>query len=276
MLSMRHRPLAAVALIVALAAGWSSAFAAHRPGQAPRHEHDRIPGQRAPGARGRRTHLRLAAARRRSYGFVDLSPKHDGSITVTAQVPAHAGRRSAERRDQAEPGWALCSSSGLEGRTGRTRNRSLAFSVAGSKFRLVLDGTSVLNGAGGHRAGDARRDGNGRRQRSDPAGRVGICPPVTLPANVPPPQPPSHDHARRPRPPRHHHHARRDRSPAGRAHAGRSTTVSRDERADPHRRGRGEHRELRHAVPAEGRLHGRSRLDGPGGSRSRHAPAARR
>ncbi len=79
--------------------------------------------------------------------FVDLSPKHDGKFTVTAQVPASAQGAAAQSvaiKPVKQGGmWVFK----LKGNR-QNANRSLAFSVAGSKFRLVLDGTSVLNGAG--------------------------------------------------------------------------------------------------------------------------------
>ena len=87
MLFMRNRSLAAVALIVALAAGWTSVAAAYHPAK----------------LRGTNTIVSQGSGRQTleggglTYGslapggivrFVDLSPKHDGKFTVTAQVPA--------------------------------------------------------------------------------------------------------------------------------------------------------------------------------------------
>jgi hypothetical protein len=79
--------------------------------------------------------------------LIDLSPKHDAKYTVTAQVPA-AGSSPAQSipvRPVKQGGGALAF---RHGKPARLASRaSLAFSVAGSKFRLVLEGASVLNGA---------------------------------------------------------------------------------------------------------------------------------
>jgi hypothetical protein len=145
MMFMRNRSLAAVALIVALAAGWTSVAVAFRPAA----------------VRATNTIVSQGSGRQildgggLTYGslapggvvrFVDLSARHDGKFTVTAQVPATtqgAAARSVAIRPVRQVGlWVFK----LRGR--QSANRSLAFSVAGSKFRLVLEGQSVLNGAG--------------------------------------------------------------------------------------------------------------------------------
>lgn len=145
MVFMRNRSLAAVALIVALAAGWTSVAVAFHPAA----------------VRGTNTIVSQGTGRQvlegggLTYGslapggvvrFLDLSPKRDGKFTVTAQVPAStqgAAAQSVGIKPVRQGGmWVFK----VKGRQNATR--SLAFSVAGSKFRLVLDGTSVLNGAG--------------------------------------------------------------------------------------------------------------------------------
>lgn len=78
---------------------------------------------------------------------VDLSPKRDGKFTVTALAPATTAGGAAQNV-AVKP---VRLGNQLVFRLKQTRQnagRSLAFSVAGSKFRLVLDGDSVLNGAG--------------------------------------------------------------------------------------------------------------------------------
>jgi hypothetical protein len=146
MLFMRNRSLAAVALIVALAAGWTSVAVAFHPAA----------------VRGTNTIVSQGSGRQildgggLTYGslapggvvrFVDLSPKHDGKFTVTAQVPATAQGAAAQSvaiRPVRQAGlWVFKLKLNRQ-----NANRSLAFSVAGSKFRLVLEGQSVLNGAG--------------------------------------------------------------------------------------------------------------------------------
>jgi hypothetical protein len=75
----------------------------------------------------------------------DYSSKHDAKVTVTAQASGSSGS-SAGR-----PVKASRLSGGQLFRLKPTRqnaSRTLAFSVSGSHFRLVLDGTSSLNGAG--------------------------------------------------------------------------------------------------------------------------------
>jgi hypothetical protein len=145
MLSMRCRSLSAVVLILALAAGVSTASAAHRP----------------EAARSTNTIVSQGAGRQvlegagLTYGtllpggivrLVDYSAKRDAKYTVTAQVPA---TQSAAAQSVAIKGvrqgnalvFRFTRPARLAGKA------SLAFSVAGSKFKLVLDGTSVLNGA---------------------------------------------------------------------------------------------------------------------------------
>jgi hypothetical protein len=76
----------------------------------------------------------------------DLSPRHDGKFTVTAQVPATAGAAAQSIAVKAvRIGPVLYFK--LKP-TKANAGRNLAFSVAGSKFRLVLEGDSSLNGAG--------------------------------------------------------------------------------------------------------------------------------
>ncbi len=142
---MGIRPLAAVIAIVALVAGVSSAFAAHRPA----------------GVRSTNTIVSQGAGRQvldgagLTYGslqpggtvrFIDLSVKHDAKITVTAQIPASGGTPA-----QTVPVRLIRQGPMLVYRIIRPNRQNaravLAFSVAGSNFRLVLEGTSVLNGA---------------------------------------------------------------------------------------------------------------------------------
>jgi hypothetical protein len=78
---------------------------------------------------------------------IDLSPKHDGKFTVTAQVPATDGAAAqslAVKPVRLGGGLLYFKLRPLKQNAGR----NLAFSVAGSKFRLVLEGDSALNGAG--------------------------------------------------------------------------------------------------------------------------------
>lgn len=146
MLSMGLRPLAAVLLIVALVAGTSSALAAPRRAAA-KHSTNTIVSQ----GTGRQV-LEGAGL---TYGslapggiirLIDLSPKHDAKFTVTAQVAA-AGNSPA----QSIPLKPIKLGGGmLAFKVGKPRlasRASLAFSVAGSRFRLALEGTSALNGA---------------------------------------------------------------------------------------------------------------------------------
>jgi hypothetical protein len=146
MMFMRNRSLAAVALIVALAAGWTSVAVAFRPAA----------------VRSTNTIVSQGSGRQvlegggLTYGslapggvvrFVDLSARHDGKFTVTAQVPATsqgAAAQSVAIRPVKQAGlWVFKVKGGRQ-----SAKSSLAFSVAGSKFRLVLEGQSVLNGAG--------------------------------------------------------------------------------------------------------------------------------
>jgi hypothetical protein len=79
--------------------------------------------------------------------FLDLSLKHDARITVTAQIPASGGAAA-----QTIPIRSLRLGPMLVYRILKPNKQNsravLAFSVAGSRFRLVLEGTSVLNAAG--------------------------------------------------------------------------------------------------------------------------------
>jgi hypothetical protein len=147
MLFMGFRRLAAVLVLAALAAAVSTAFA----------------GPRHPAAmRGTNTIVSQGSGRQvlegagLTYGtlapggvvrFIDLSLKHDGKYTVTAQIPASGS--NAAQSIQVKPiklsGGLLIFRFGKNPR--QTARASLAFSVAGSRFRLVLEGTSVLNGA---------------------------------------------------------------------------------------------------------------------------------
>jgi len=141
---MGFRPLAAVVLIVALVAGVSSALAAGRP------------------EAGRNTNTIVSTGTGRqvlegaglTYGtllpggivrLVDLSVKHDAKFTVTAQVPATqtTPAQSVGVRYVRLGGMLI-----FKVKQPRLNAKaSLAFSVAGSKFRLALEGTSTLNGA---------------------------------------------------------------------------------------------------------------------------------
>jgi hypothetical protein len=141
---MGVRALAALLAIFALVAGAAAAFAA-RPAAV--HSTNTIVSQ----GTGRQV-LEGAGL---TYGslqptgvvrFLDLSPKHDAKITVTAQVPATA--TSAALTVQVR---AIKQNGQLVYRLVRpvklATKASLAFSVAGSRFRLALEGSSVLNGA---------------------------------------------------------------------------------------------------------------------------------
>jgi hypothetical protein len=142
---MGLRPLASVLVIVALVAGVSSAFAAHTPAA----------------VRSTNTMVSQGSGRQvldgagLTYGslqpggvvrFADLSLKHDAKITVTAQIPASGGTAA-----QTIPVRSLRLGPMLVFKILKPNRQNakavLAFSAAGSKFRLVLDGTSVLNGA---------------------------------------------------------------------------------------------------------------------------------
>jgi hypothetical protein len=189
MLFMRNRSLAAVALIVALAAGWTSVAVAFHP----------------VAHRGTNTIVSQGSGRQTldggglTYGslapggivrFVDLSPKHDGKFTVTAQVPASAQGAAAQSvaiKPVKQGGmWVFKLKGGRQ-----NANRSLAFSVAGSKFRLILDGTSVLNGAGVSGRVTFIGTGTVAINGQNPPLEWASAPRLTLPAKaVPPPKPP--------------------------------------------------------------------------------------
>jgi hypothetical protein len=143
---MGLRRLATVLALLALVAGASSAFAAARRPGAVRNTNTIV-------SQGNGRQVLEGAGL--TYGtlapggvvrFVDLSPKHDAKYTVTAQVPA-SGASAA----QSIPIKPLKQGGMLVFRFGKTPKQtakaSLAFSVGGSRFRLVLEGTSVLNGA---------------------------------------------------------------------------------------------------------------------------------
>jgi hypothetical protein len=142
--SMRTRPLRAIALALLLVLSITAVAAAHRP----------------VGVRGTNTIVSTGTGRQTlegaglTYGVlapggdvrvVDLSPGHDGKFTVTAQIPANGG--SAASSASIKPiklGGGLL----VFKPTKANAKRSLAFSAAGSRFRLVLEGASTLNGAG--------------------------------------------------------------------------------------------------------------------------------
>jgi hypothetical protein len=143
MLSMGFRPLTVVALIVALVAGVSSAFAAHGP-SATRSTNTIVSqgaGRQVLEGAGLTYGTLLPGG---SVRLVDLSPKHDAKYTVTAQLPATA--TAAAQSIGIKPAKAGSQLTFRFNKSPRLK-ASLAFSVAGSKFRLVLDGNSVLNGA---------------------------------------------------------------------------------------------------------------------------------
>ena len=142
---MGIRALAAMLAIIALVAGVSTAFAAHRPAAV--RSTNTIVSQGS----GRQV-LEGAGL---TYGslqptgivrFLDLSPKHDAKITVTAQVPATAtsAAQTVQIKAVRQNGMLVYK---LVKPVKLALKASLAFSVAGSKFRLALEGTSVLNGA---------------------------------------------------------------------------------------------------------------------------------
>jgi hypothetical protein len=144
---MRFRPLAVVAMILALAAGVSTAFAAANRPAAVRATNTIV-------SQGNGRQILEGAGL--TYGtllpggvvrLVDLSAKHDAKYTVTAQVPA---TQTAAAQSVAIKPFKLSNDMLVFKFTRPVRlagKASLAFSVAGSKFRLVLEGTSVLNGA---------------------------------------------------------------------------------------------------------------------------------
>ena len=134
-------------MIVALVAGTSSALAAHQRPAAKRSTNTIVSqgtGRQALEGAGL-TYGSLAPGG--VIRLIDLSPKHDAKFTVTAQVAA-AGSSPA----QSIPLKPIKLGGGMLAfkvvRPPRLAAKaSLAFSVAGSRFRLVLDGTSALNGA---------------------------------------------------------------------------------------------------------------------------------
>jgi hypothetical protein len=142
---MRTRPLRAIALAVLLLASSTAVAAAHRPAAV------RSTNTIVSSGSGRQTFEGAGLA----YGVlapggdvrvVDLSANHDGKFTVTAQVPSSGGAPA-----QSVSVKPVKIAGVLFFRLKATRqnlSRNLAFSVAGSRFRLVLDGQSTLNGAG--------------------------------------------------------------------------------------------------------------------------------
>jgi hypothetical protein len=143
MVYMRTRSLCATALAVMLAVSLTSSAAARTPA----------------GVRGTNTIVSTGTGRQTLEGagllygvlapggdvrVIDLSAGHDGRFTVTAQIPATGGAAA-----QSAPIKAIRLAGVLVFKPTRANaKRSLAFSVAGSKFRLVLEGASTLNGAG--------------------------------------------------------------------------------------------------------------------------------
>jgi hypothetical protein len=142
---MGIRPLATVLVLVALVAGASTAFAAHRPAA--------VRSTNTIVSQG--TGHEVLEGAGLTYGslqpggvirFIDLSPRHDAKITVTAQVPASGGVAAQNIGVKSLRQGGMLVYRIL--RPNRQNARAvLAFSVAGSRFRLALDGTSVLNGA---------------------------------------------------------------------------------------------------------------------------------
>jgi hypothetical protein len=144
MLFMGLRPLAAVLLLVALVGGTSSALAARHP-LAVRSTNTIV---------SQGTGRQVLEGAGLTYGsllpggvvrLIDLSVKHDAKVTVTAQVPATATAPAQSVPVKSTKVGAL-----LVFKLKPTRQNakaSLAFSVEGSRFRLVLEGSSVLNGA---------------------------------------------------------------------------------------------------------------------------------
>jgi hypothetical protein len=141
---MRTRPLRAIALAVLLVLSITTVAAAHRP--------DAVRGTNTIVSTG--TGRQTLEGAGLVYGVlapggdvrvIDLSPGHDGKFTVTAQIPASGG--SAAQSASIKPiklGGGLL----VFKPTRANAKRSLAFSAAGSRFRLVLEGASTLNGAG--------------------------------------------------------------------------------------------------------------------------------
>jgi hypothetical protein len=141
--SMRTRPLRAIGLAVLLVLSITTAAAARKPAA----------------VRGTNTIVSAGSGRQTLEGaglvygvlapggdvrVIDLSPNHDGKFTVTAQIPATGGAAatSASVKPIRLAGLLVFKPTRANAR------RTLAFSVAGSRFRLVLDGQSTLNGAG--------------------------------------------------------------------------------------------------------------------------------
>jgi hypothetical protein len=142
---MRTRPLCAIALAALLVAGFTVSAAARAPA----------------GVKSTNTIVSSGSGRQTlegaglAYGvlapggdvrIVDLSSNRDGKFTVTAQVPATGG--SPAQSVSVKPVKLLGVLVYRLKPTRQNLSRNLAFSVAGSKFRLVLDGQSTLNGAG--------------------------------------------------------------------------------------------------------------------------------
>jgi hypothetical protein len=143
---MRTRSLCALALVALLALGFATSASARKPAA----------------VRGTNTIVSSGAGQQSldggglTYGtvapggivrVVDLSPKHDGKFTVTSLAPATGGgsAQSVAVKPTKGAGGLLVFRLKV---TRANLNRNLAFSVAGSRFRLVIDGQSVLNGAG--------------------------------------------------------------------------------------------------------------------------------
>jgi hypothetical protein len=142
---MRTRPLCAIALAALLVAGFTVSAAARVPAGV------KTTNTIVSSGSGRQTFEGAGLA----YGvlapggdvrIVDLSSNRDGKFTVTAQVPATAG--SPAQSVSVKPVRVLGVLVYRLKPTRQNLSRNLAFSVAGSKFRLVLDGQSTLNGAG--------------------------------------------------------------------------------------------------------------------------------
>jgi len=139
---MGFRPLTAVVLIVALVAGASSALAARHPDAARNTNTITSTG----------TGRQVLEGAGLTYGtllpggvvrLVDLSPKHDAKFTVTAQVPA---TQTTPAQSVGVKYFRLGPMLIFKVKQARQK-ATLAFSVGGSRFRLVLEGTSTLNGA---------------------------------------------------------------------------------------------------------------------------------
>jgi hypothetical protein len=141
---MGFRPLTAVVLIVALVVGASSALAARHPNAARNTNTITSTG----------TGRQVLEGAGLTYGtllpggvvrLVDLSARHDAKFTVTAQVPA---TQTTAAQSVAVKYIRLGPMLIFKVKQPRLNAKaSLAFSVGGSRFRLVLEGTSTLNGA---------------------------------------------------------------------------------------------------------------------------------